>query len=230
MKPAFVLRRNNFRDNSLLLDLFTQDEGRISAIARYSKKQAARIKGMLEPFHLLDESWVGRGEVFTLTQTEEKGRYRLQQGALIQGLYLNELFLRTFQLQQPLPELFQRYRELLYTLQAGENLPAVMLLELELLAACDYSLNLWQDDHSGFDLQAEQCYRFRPEFGLVAADELLAEPHDTLISGALLLALRTPEQMPLSAWQELRRVLDRLWCILLKGKTLYARQLLSGLK
>lgn len=230
MRPAFVLRRNNFRDNSLLLDLFTQDEGRISAIARYSKKQAARIKGMLEPFRLLDASWVGRGEVFTLTQTEEKGRYRLQQGALVQGLYLNELLLRTFQTQQPLPELFQRYREVLFQLQAGENLPAVMLLELELLEANGYSLNLWQDDHSGLELRVGQSYRFRPEFGLVAADDLLAEANDTLISGALLLALRTPEQMPLAAWQELRLVLDRLWRVLLKGKTLYARQLLSELK
>lgn len=230
MKPAFVLRRNNFRDNSLLLDLFTQDEGRISAVARYSKKQAARIKGMLEPFRLLDASWVGRGEVFTLTQTEEKGRYRLQPGALIQGLYLNELFLRSFQPQQALPELFQRYREVLYVLQAGENLPAVMLLELELLEHCGYNFNLWQDDQTGLEIQAGLSYRFRPELGVVAAHVLVAEPHDTLISGALLLALRAPEQMSLLAWRELRRVLDGCWRVLLKGKTLYARQLLSELK
>lgn len=230
MKPAFVLRRNNFRDNSLLLDLFTQDEGRISAVARYSKKQAARIKGMLEPFRLLDASWVGRGEVFTLTQTEEKGRYRLQQGALIQGLYLNELFLRNFQTQQALPELFQRYREVLSTLQAGENLPAVMLLELELLVHCGYSFNLWQDDQTGLEIQSALSYCFRPDLGLVAAHTLVAEPHDTLISGTLLLALRAPEQMALPAWRELRRVLDRCWRVLLKGKTLYARQLLSELK
>lgn len=230
MKPAFVLRRNPFRDNSLLLDLFTQDEGRITAIARYSKKQAARIKGMLEPFRLLNASWVGRGEVFTLTQTEEKGRYRLQQGALIQGFYLNELFLRSLQTQQPLPELFQRYRELLFLLQAGENLPALMLFELELLEHSGYSLNLWQDDQTGSEIQAALSYRFRPDLGLVAAHTLLAEPNDTLISGALLLALRAPEQMPLAAWRELRTVLDRLWWVLLKGKTLYARQLLSELK
>lgn len=229
MKPAFILRRNNFRDNSLLLDLLTQDEGRISAVARYSKKQAARIKGMLEPFRLLEASWVGRGEVFTLTQTEEKGRYRLQQGALVQGLYLNELFLRAFQAHEPIPELFQGYRRVLHTLQSGENFPAVMLLELELLEACGYSLNLWQEDQAGVELRAELGYRFRPEFGLVVADSVLAEPNDTLISGSLLLALHTPEQMPLAAWRELRFVLDRLWRVLLKGKTLYARQLLGEL-
>lgn len=229
MKPAFVLRRNNFRDNSLLLDLLTQDEGRITAVARYSKKQAARIKGMLEPFRLLDTSWVGRGEVVTLTQTEEKGRYRLQQGALAQGLYVNELFLRAFQTHEPLPELFQRYREVLYTLETGENLPAVMLLELELLENLGYSLNLWQDDQAGLELREDLTYRFRPEFGLVEAEQVLAEPNDTLIAGRLLLALRRPEQMPLAAWRELRFVLDRLWRVLLKGKTLYARQLISEL-
>ncbi len=229
MKPAFVLRRNNFRDNSLLLDLLTQDEGRMSVVARYSKKQAARIKGMLEPFRLLDATWVGRGEVFTLTQTEEKGRYRLQHGALVQGFYLNELFLRAFQAHEPIPELFQRYREALYLLQSGENLPSVMLLELELLEACGYSLNLWHDDQAGGELREELNYRFRPEFGLAIADQVLAEPNDTLISGSLLLALRAPEQMTLSAWRELRVVLDRLWRVHLKGKTLYARQLIAEL-
>lgn len=229
MKPAFVLRRNPFRDQSLLLDLLTQDEGRISVVARYSKKQAARIKGILEPFRLLDASWVGRGEVFTLTQTEEKGRYRLQAAALVQALYVNELFLRAFQAHEPMPELFQAYRELLYHLQSGENLAAVMRLELELLDYCGYSLNLWQEDQQGFELRAGLSYRFRPEFGLVMADEVLAEPSDTLISGALLLALRTPEQMPHAAWHELRLVLDRLWRVLLKGKTLYARQLFGDL-
>lgn len=229
MKPAFVLRRNNFRDNSLLLDLLTQDEGRISTVARFSKKQAARIKGILEPFRLLDATWVGRGEVFTLTQTEEKGRYRLQQGALVQGVYLNELFLRAFQAHEPIPELFQRYREVLYLLQSGENLPAVMLLELELLDYCGYSLNLWHDDQAGFELREALSYRFRPEFGLAIADQVLAEPNDTLISGRLLLALRAPEQMTLSAWRELRLVLDRLWRVFLKGKTLYARQLIAEL-
>lgn len=227
MTAAFVLRRNAFRDNSLLLDLFTQDEGRISAIARFSKKHAARIKGMLEPFRLLDTSWVGRGEVFTLTQTEEKGRYRLQQGALVQGLYLNELLLRAFQPLQPMPELFQRYREVLYSLQAGANLKVVMLLELELLAANNYSLNLWEEDSSGLAIQADLTYRFRPEFGLVLADKVLAEAGDTLISGQLLIALREPQTMPHEAWHELRLILDRLWRVLLKGRTLYARQLLT---
>ncbi|MEZ5476065.1 MAG: DNA repair protein RecO [Thiolinea sp.] len=227
MTPTFILRRNAFRDNSLLLDLLTLNEGRISAVIRYSKKHASRIRGMLEPFRLLEASWSGRGEVFTLTHAEEKRRFPLKQEALLQATYLNELLLRSFQPHQPIPELFAHYQALLQHLLAGADMQAIMRFELELLATCGYELNLWQDDHSGEDITAQMRYRFRPEQGLQACQTQALSSDDTVISGHLLLALRTPEQLSAEQARELRRVLDRLLRLLLKGKILYARPLLS---
>ncbi|MEZ5479485.1 MAG: recombination protein O N-terminal domain-containing protein [Thiolinea sp.] len=68
---AYILRRNPFRDNSLLLDCFHESAGRLSIVARFSKRQGNRIKGMLEPFRLLDLYWSGSGEVHTLRHAEE---------------------------------------------------------------------------------------------------------------------------------------------------------------
>lgn len=226
MTPAFILRRNPYRDASLLLDLFTLEQGRISAVARYSKKQSHRLRGMLEPFRLLEIGWLGKGEVFTLTQAEEKRRYPLKQAALVQATYVNKVLLRAFQPMQPTPELFDGYRQLLARLLAGADMQAVMRFELEALAANGHTLNLWTDDASGQDIDPQMRYRFRLEQGLFPLDDA-PEPDDTVISGQLLRALRAPDELPPALAQELRRVLDRLLRFLLQGKTLYARSLLT---
>ncbi len=224
---AFVLRRNAYRDNSLLLDLYTENEGRIAAIARYTKKQSTRIKGMLEPFRLLDARWSGRGDVFTMAQTEEKRRYVLKQKALIQATYINELLLRVLQPQQAMPEIFLLYRQTLQALQHGADSLSLMCFEWALLEVAGYSINLWEDDVQGVAIQSSQSYCFHPERGITVLGDDVADPQDTLISGNLLIALREPELLSLFQQQELRAVLDRLWRILLQGRKLYARPLLG---
>lgn len=236
---TYILRRNAYRDNSLLLDGFNETEGRITLVARFSKRQTHRIKGMLEPFRLLDARWSGRGEVFTLNHAEEKRRYALKGAALVQATYLNEVLLRVFQPLQPLPELFSYYRRLLHELQQGGNLPAVMQFELAVLATCGQALNLWQNDKDGAAIQPELNYHFQPERGLwplyPATDQQSALPPDpsqaaqrgVLISGELLIALRNPLELPDLQLRALRGVVDRMLSLQLDGKTLYARQLLT---
>ena len=65
LSPAFILRRNPYRDTSLLLDMFTCDAGKITCVAKFGQGKGTRSKGMLEPFRQLEASWVGKGEVFT---------------------------------------------------------------------------------------------------------------------------------------------------------------------
>jgi DNA repair protein RecO (recombination protein O) len=84
LSAAFILRRNPYRDTSFLLDMFTRDAGKITCVAKFSKGKGTRTKGMLEPFRLLEVSWTGRGEVFTLFHADETCRYALKQGALIE--------------------------------------------------------------------------------------------------------------------------------------------------
>ena len=236
---AYILRRNSYRDNSILCDCFSESTGCITLVARFSKRQSNRIKGMLEPFRLLDTRWTGRGEVLTLNNAEEKRRHNLKGAALIQATYLNELVLRTFQPMQPLPELFTRYRHLLHLLQDGANMPAVMLFELEVLAICGHELSLWQDDANGQVIQPDLNYHYQPDrglFPLLNEDKQQVElpfnngqqsQRGVLIAGELLVGLRNPPEMKDAQWQALRLVLDRMLFFQLDGKKLFARQLLS---
>ncbi|WGZ96339.1 MAG: DNA repair protein RecO [Candidatus Thiothrix putei] len=222
MTPAFILRRNPYRDTSLLLDMFTRDAGKITCVAKFGQGKGTRSKGMLEPFRQLDASWTGKGEVFTLFNAEEKRRFPLKAVGLVRAVYANELLLRALWQHQPQPELFAQYQQTLFRLENLADVLALPLFELDVLAMAGYVLNLWHDDAEGHDIEPAMRYRFRPDHGL-AAD--MGEGKGVPISGNLLIALREPEAMNPDQRLELRHTLDYLIQMLLKGKTLNARKL-----
>jgi DNA repair protein RecO (recombination protein O) len=51
---ALVLRRTPYRDADLVVNLFTQRLGQVSALARAARKSQRRFGGSLEPFHTLE--------------------------------------------------------------------------------------------------------------------------------------------------------------------------------
>ncbi|MFN3786453.1 MAG: DNA repair protein RecO, partial [Thiothrix sp.] len=180
--------------------------------------------GMLEPLRRLEVRWQGKGEVFTLAQAEEMRRYPLQGAGLIRAIYANELLLRVLWQHQPQPELFTRYQQLLQHLLDVTNLLALPLFELEVLANAGYVLNLWHDDAAGDIIRSTQRYRFRPEHGLYP-DGMDAK--GVPISGKLLIALREPFSLSHDLRLELRYTLDYLIQMLLNGRVLNARRLLT---
>ena len=90
---GYVLNRRPFRDTSLLLDIFTEDYGRICCVARPAKKRGKIVKGNTEPFRYLHLQWIGKGDVQTLVEADERGRHEIPPSELMMGLYLNELLL-----------------------------------------------------------------------------------------------------------------------------------------
>lgn len=76
---ALLVRRTPFREADLVVELFTRDLGRISALARAAQKSRRRFGGSLEPMHTLSVSVLeGRGELFTLQESKlASARFRL---------------------------------------------------------------------------------------------------------------------------------------------------------
>lgn len=67
---ALLLRRTELGETDLVLSLFTQALGRVSALARGARKSARRFGGALEPFHTLriDFDEPSGGELFLLRE------------------------------------------------------------------------------------------------------------------------------------------------------------------
>lgn len=223
---AFVLRRKPFREQSLLLDLFTESHGKITCIAKYSKAQADRLRAIFEPLRLLEVRWRGRGEVFTLFDVDEVQRFSLKNAALVQGTYATEVLLRGLETGQALPDLFQLYHTLLEVLHQQPNTSLLNQFELFFLEQHNQVLNFETDDVTGEVLNPQQMYRFHPDHGVVPASTVTREKGFN-ISGRLLCALRQPDTLTPDQRQELRKVLDQMMYYHLNGKSLYARQLLQ---
>jgi len=66
---ALVLRRTPYRDADLVVSLFTERLGQVSALARAARKSQRRFGGSLEPFHTLhvELNETGGFELMTLT-------------------------------------------------------------------------------------------------------------------------------------------------------------------
>lgn len=67
---ALVLRRVEHGESDLVLALFTESEGRLSALARSARKSQKRFGGVLEPFHTLrvDLDEPGSGDLYALRE------------------------------------------------------------------------------------------------------------------------------------------------------------------
>jgi DNA repair protein RecO (recombination protein O) len=66
---GIIIRRNNFGESSLILDIYTKDYGKVEAVARSARKAKGKLKGHLELF-LHTELILARGKnVDTITSS-----------------------------------------------------------------------------------------------------------------------------------------------------------------
>lgn len=89
---AFVLHGRPYSETSLMLDLFTEGEGRMRVLAKGARGRRSNLKGCLQPFTPLLVRWSGRGEVKTLRSAEPVSLALPLSGSMLySGLYVNEL-------------------------------------------------------------------------------------------------------------------------------------------
>ncbi len=228
---GYVLNQRPFRDSSYLIDLFTEDYGRICCVARPAKKRGKIVKGNLEPFRFLHFQWLGKGDVQTLTEADERGRHVIPASEMMLGLYLNELLLLLTRQHVAFPELFSAYKYTLHKLgDPSVNRQIVMRFELYLLDVLGYPVIPPEDA----DISFNRHYRFTLEGGLIALTEAISADREapdslsqnTCIRGDVLSALQDIQQMKAKHWKQLRTFLDGVFTELAPRK-INARQLLN---
>lgn len=169
LRRGFVLHRRDYRNSSLLLDLFTADEGRIACVAKGAKTHArgrSALASLLQPFQPLWVSWFGRGEVKTLGLAEAAGPSLALSGErLYCGFYLNELLLRLIERHDAQEGLFVFYQQALADLEARPIDAVLRRFELRLLEELGYALDLGAD-RRGAPVVSAGWYRYRASLGL----------------------------------------------------------------
>lgn len=170
---ALVLRRTEYRDGDLIVQLFTETFGRLSALARNARRSRRRFSGSLEPFHLLNvRIQAGRSELFTLLEASiQKARSRLLvdlERLEVAGTALS--WVRSAAPDHtPEPELFRVVNRLLDRLDApqGERSPRLELAEcgLGLLRALGWGLSFDHCVRCGRPCQAGHKAMLSPALG-----------------------------------------------------------------
>ncbi|WP_409523720.1 DNA repair protein RecO [Nitrincola sp. MINF-07-Sa-05] len=162
LTAAFVLHGRPYRETSMLVDFFTLEYGRITAVAKGVRRAGSRRRFLLQPFQPMQISWSGRHELKSLSQSElAMATTPLQGNALLCGLYVNELLQRLLQPEDPHPRLYLFYTYVLNQLASGDDIEsALRLFERQLLEELGYELALNRCEAGAF-------YRFDPDQGLI---------------------------------------------------------------
>lgn len=172
LQSAFLLHARDYRDSSLIIELFTPDQGRIAAVARGAKtarRGGSAQRALLQPFQPLWMAVAGRSELKNLRSAEARAAaIDLRGRALFSGMYVNELLCRVVPHEDPLPELFADYEAALASLAGAVPVDIVLRhFELRLLDALGYGMSLEFDAASGAELDPAGAYGFDAQRGLL---------------------------------------------------------------
>lgn len=171
LTPAFVLHSRPYRESSLLVQLFTFGQGKISVVAKGGRGKRSPWRSALQPFVPLVVSFKGSSELKTLQHAEPTSlAYPLFSDALYSSLYLNELLYYLLAEADPQPEAFELYQETLLKLarEASAIEPALRRFELKLLALLGHGLTEPEK------LEPTQRYHFWPGEGFILASDKVA--------------------------------------------------------
>lgn len=169
---GFVLHCRAYSETSLLVDVFTEDTGRLSLLAKGARARRSAWKSVLQPFTPLLLRWSGKSGLKILTKAEPAAiTLPLQQTALYSGFYVNELICRVLEQETAQPQLFQDYLRCLTEL-AGTPLavePALRRFEFQLLQSLGYGVDFLHCAGSGQPIDENMTYRYREEQGFMAS-------------------------------------------------------------
>jgi len=192
---AYVLHHYDWSESSVILDLFTREQGRIAVAAKGAKKPFSQLRGVLLPFQRLQVS-LGRlpagddaREVHSLRGADWAGGHPMLSGAaLFSGFYLNELLMKLLARHDPHAALFDAYAGTVAALIDADDAAtqaALRAFELVLLREIGLLPDLGTETASHRPVHADRRYLVLADAGVVET----ADDNDATVSGATLSAL-----------------------------------------
>ncbi|NVK54555.1 MAG: DNA repair protein RecO [Alteromonadaceae bacterium] len=171
---AYVLHRRPYRETSFIVDFFSLELGRISAVARGVRSAKSDRRSLLQPFQSLRIQLSGKADLKNLTQLEAAGPMNSLGGeSLYCALYVNELTNRVLPAGLEAPDLFARYADTLAGLQQSPHSQAEVLrhYELALLQELGVMPDFRTDAATEQPIEPSVHYELIPELGFCAVKQ-----------------------------------------------------------
>ena len=183
---AFVLHRYDWSESSVILDLFTREQGRLAVAAKGAKKPYSNFRSVLLPFQRVLVSLSGTAvrdessnEVQNLRGAEWAGGAAMLTGAaLFSGFYLNELLMKLLARHDPHAALFDVYAATLPELVSNDETQvqgALRAFELTLLQQTGLLPDLSLVTATQQAVRIERRYGLMPEGGVATDGDIGGE-------------------------------------------------------
>ena len=193
-QQAYLLHSRPYRENSAIVEILTQESGRVTAVARLGSGKKSNKRAILQPFQRLSIRLRGHGELQNLSQVEldtSTQKVNLIAEKLYSAMYMNELLVRLLPKHIPCDDLFEHYQT---TLALLSNAPISfeaslrrfeMNLLIELGVQPDIYQFIGQEEHDGVAQYLSGLGLVVVEFGgqvkyPLAIRDLAAIAHDKL--------------------------------------------------
>ena len=123
LQEAFVIHSKPYKETSLLVTFFSNEDGKLSAIAKGAKRAKSKFSGNLEPFQLLQINFSGRSNLKTLISADPLDVYQdfATNKNLYSAFYINELINSMVKSNEDSSELFNIYKDCLNEIKSTKN-------------------------------------------------------------------------------------------------------------
>ena len=222
---CFLLHQRAYGETSLIVEVFSKNNGKMSLMARGAKKPKSKFFGYLAPFTKLQVTYSGRSDMKTLTNIDRdfsistnsfsKTSYSL--------LYINELLMRLLPKDAAQEDLFLLYEQFLHKITRGDELEITLRhFELDLLDMLGYGLDFENDIDRNESIESNKNYSFIPERGF-------RESSNSNFSGEDIINIRTRELSKVSK-KYLKHLTTTAIHFCLDGRDLESRDIFKRIK
>ena len=205
-QPSYILVNRPYSETSWIVEIFSRDYGRLSLMAKGARRIKSKLKGVLLPFQPVLLSWVGKGEMPTLTSAEIDQtqfnliEHELKGDGMVCGFYCNELIVNLLHRHDPHHQLFQHYHDTIMTLNAandGDNI-GKLLREFEqiLIRETGYAVDFTHEADGKTAIVQDGHYRFQPGQGFIR----IAKPMTNSVQGHVILTMHNDENTMLDRY------------------------------
>ena len=222
---CFLLHHRPHGETSLIVDVFTKKNGKMSFIAKGAKKPKSKFFGYLTPFTKLRITYTGRSELKTLTNIDRdfsKSTNSLSKTSY-SLLYINELLIRLLPKDAVHEDLFQLYESFLVKIHAGENIELTLRsFELDMLEMLGYGLDFENEIDKNQPIDINKNYSFIPQRGF-------RESNNSSFSGKDIINIRMRNLSEVSK-KHLKHLTQESIHFCLDGRNLSSREIFRRIK